>query len=294
MDGHGLPKGVPIPSLEKWDERSDDSYRDSVLSAVDQVTEFYEPGRSKPSFDVVAQAKEADGGTVVSGRQPDDFGRPDEPSLRERVQDVLHAYDNSDDMTQKTVVHRVAQVIVEEVSFVHPPENARQWRSVLYRYDADEGIYRPDGKRYAEELCERLLGDFLNNTQASELVGKIKRMSGVRRERLEVEPHRLVVGNGILDLHRGELEPWTPDEHHRTKIDVEYYPYRRVLPRNRRGQGRQNTVSAGRPRPLPRVRRRESGHACRRPERKVRVPRSPRASARRRQRDPPLTTGTIA
>lgn len=193
-------------------------------------------GARSPAFDVIAEAKaatdmndtqaEADGGEVevASDGQPGDFGLPSEPTLQERVHDVLRAYDGSDDMTQKTVVHRVAQVIVDEESFVYPPENARQWRSVLYRYDADEGIYRPDGKRYAEELCERLLGDFLNNTQASELVGKIKRMSGVRKERLEVEPYRLVVGNGILDLRTGDLEAYHPDDYHRTKIHVDYHP----------------------------------------------------------------------
>lgn len=194
-------------------------------------------GARSPAFDVIAEAKaatdmtdttqaEADGGEVevANGGQSGDFGLPGEPTLQERVADILLAYDNSDNMTQKTVVHRVAQVIVEEESFVYPPENARQWRSVLYRYDADEGIYRPDGKRYAEELCERLLGDFLNNTQASELVGKIKRMSSVRKERLDVEPYRLVVGNGILDLRMGDLEAYHPDEYHRTKIHVEYHP----------------------------------------------------------------------
>jgi|GEM_PF-3222424 len=43
MNGSNLPSDVSQPSLEKWSERTDDSYRNSVLSAVDKQTEYFDP-----------------------------------------------------------------------------------------------------------------------------------------------------------------------------------------------------------------------------------------------------------
>lgn len=150
------------------------------------------------------------------------LGRDESRSLAEQVHDLVLAYEADDDMKQRVVIHRTAALITEEYHFVHPPENANGWRSVLYRYNADEGVYEPDGERFVQELGEELLGEFLTNKQTSELVGKIERRSGVNAGELEAPPHRLVVGNGVLNLHTGELDPWSPDEFHRTKLNTEW------------------------------------------------------------------------
>lgn len=41
MNGQNLPEDVPPPDLPKWEERPDDSYRESVLSAVDKQTTYF-------------------------------------------------------------------------------------------------------------------------------------------------------------------------------------------------------------------------------------------------------------
>jgi len=45
MNGVNLPSDVSQPSLEKWSEREDESYRNSVLSAVDKQTDYFDPNR---------------------------------------------------------------------------------------------------------------------------------------------------------------------------------------------------------------------------------------------------------
>jgi hypothetical protein len=45
MNGQNLPNDVSRPRLKKWSERDDDSYRDSVLSAVDKQTDYYDPSQ---------------------------------------------------------------------------------------------------------------------------------------------------------------------------------------------------------------------------------------------------------
>lgn len=195
-------------------------------------------GTDRPTFDAVTDARKkddsgeqeaeaTDGGTDTATEVSGEIETPRRPDVRDRtlqekINDVLIAYDSDDRMTQKTVIHRSALLITEHHSFIHPRENAGGWRSVLHRYDPEEGIYRPDGKRQCEVLCERLLGDFLTNTQAREIVGKITRMSDVRPDALETAPERIIVDNGILNLRNGELDQWTPEEYHRTKIPIEY------------------------------------------------------------------------
>jgi P4 family phage/plasmid primase-like protien len=186
-------------------------------------------GRTTPRFDVIETAAEADatadGGTdttMSSDSESSDEDAADEPTLREDVEGILLEYDTTDEMTQKTVVHRAALAITEHRDFVYPRQAIRDWRSVLHRYDPETGIYRPDGEEELATLCERLFGDFLTNSQMSELEGKVKRLSHARQGELETPPNRRVVGNGVLDLHTGDLDPFTPDEYHRTRIDVDW------------------------------------------------------------------------
>lgn len=213
---------------------------------VDAVAALRERGARIPklkksggvSFDVTADADEAGGETPQEAAETDGGSAADSPptddpepdtgrsrrSLKDRLRQHVNDYQHNDDLEKSTVIHRSALDILDEYHFVNPPEDARGWRSVLYRYDDDEGIYAPDGERFIGELAERLLGDFLTNQQVRELVGRITRLSGVERDEIQTPPNRLVVSNGILDLHTGELNEWTHKEHHRTKLDVAYRP----------------------------------------------------------------------
>lgn len=79
----------------------------------------------------------------------------DTDSLREGVRGVLRIYDESDDMAKRDVIHLVALLFTEHRDFVKPREAVGNWRSVLYRYDPTEGIYRPDGEEHLESDAAR-------------------------------------------------------------------------------------------------------------------------------------------
>jgi phage/plasmid primase, P4 family, C-terminal domain len=130
---------------------------------------------------------------------------------------------NDDVIQAKTARHRIARAFVQEFDFVYPEESVQGWRSVLYVFDPDSGIYEPRGEAVVERELERVAGDFTTNQVTREIVGKIERMSKTDDD-LNTRPERLVVGNGILDLHTGELDPYTPDEYHTTRIDVDWRP----------------------------------------------------------------------
>lgn len=225
-DGSGL-------SSETWTEIFD--------YARENGYDVPEKKGGKPTPDAVKEAKEAqedaeddtspeaesDGGVDVETGSTATGGAttPDgTKDLQDAINHLLIVFEEGDDMTLQTFMHRVALEFCHYDSFVHPPEDARGWRTTLYRFDHEKGIYVPDGERYISEKAQRLLGDVLNNQQTNELVGRITRLSGVDKEDLELEPNRLVVRNGVLDLHTGELSDHDPAEYHRVRVDVEYDP----------------------------------------------------------------------
>lgn len=184
---------------------------------------------SSASLDAAAGATDADardaaGGTTDGGA----IAETDSPTagpraFEDRVRDIIVASDN-DDIQVKTARHRIALEFLQEFDFVYPEDEVRGWRSVLYVFDDSEGIYEPRGETVVKQRLERAAGDFVTNQAAREIVGKIERMAGERGDAFETAPNRLVVGNGILDLHTGDLDPYDPSEYHRTKIDIDWSP----------------------------------------------------------------------
>jgi len=190
---------------------------------------------SRPTLDVV---EEIDGGrdgqaeaAAVAGEAPAETdggtatASSPEPSRRRFDEDVRSAIREFQDdvILAKTARHRIAEALVDHYHFIAPESGVRGWREALYVFDDDEGIYEPRGESFIKRKLERVAGDFITNTTASEIVEKVRRMS-IRRGDFQPEPNHLVVGNGILDLHTGQLSPYTPNEHHRTKIEVDWNP----------------------------------------------------------------------
>lgn len=118
-------------------------------------------------------AAASDGGVSVA--TGDGGGGPtldEQRTLYDDVGTVLETYRDSDDITQRTVIHQVAQAITAHRNYLYPRRAIGDWTSTLHRYDKQTGVYRPDGEEELESLCEQLLGDFLTNNQANELKGR--------------------------------------------------------------------------------------------------------------------------
>lgn len=165
-----------------------------------------------------AQPTETDGGATTASSG----GSAAQPSIEQQVRGALADQEN-DVIQAKTARHRIARAFIDKWDFVFPEESVRNWRTKLYVYDGDEGVYEPRGEAFVERKLEVLAGDYVTNQVRNEIVGKIERMSKTDME-LSTDPERLVVGNGILDLHTGELDDYSPHEYHSTKIEVDWNP----------------------------------------------------------------------
>lgn len=184
-------------------------------------------GRERITAAEHVQQAHADGGTVAAA--PPDGDQP-ALSLREKVaREVIEPLNPPEDSDLKPIEEdvareRLADLLCEEYAFIKPREDTRGWRDTLYVYDDGDGVYEPFGEDWVQQEVERLTGAWASNQRVREIVGKIERRVGVRQRYLESDPERLVVANGILDLTTGEVEEYTPDEYHKTMIDVEYDP----------------------------------------------------------------------
>jgi len=165
-----------------------------------------------------------DGGTATADADDSEAGRSRFERFKSDVRGAISAVDDDDDLTQRTARHRIAQAFTTHYDFVYPEEEVRGWRTTLYVYDDDAGVYEPRGKHFVDNRLERAAGDYNTNQVTNEIVGKLKRMTTERGRAFQREPHRLAVANGILDLHTGELDPFTPAEYHRQKLDVAWNP----------------------------------------------------------------------
>lgn len=152
------------------------------------------------------------------------------PSIDQRIsRDVLTPLNPPEDWEGEPIdlevaVDRVANIMCDVHDFVRPRSDVRGWRDTLYNYVGEEGIYEPHGEAFIANEAERLLGAVANNQRVREITKKIERRSLSFNDELQTPPNRIAVGNGILDLHSGELEEHTPDEKHRVKIAVDYNP----------------------------------------------------------------------
>jgi putative DNA primase/helicase len=206
---------------------SSDDWSEIFAEARDHGYDVGDPQREYTSAPDEAQAEaHTDGGAAAISGSGTPGGGP--MTLDERVRaEVLTPLDPPEDYTGEEIelgvaMDRFANLLTDEYSFVKPRSDVRGWRDTLYVYVDDEGIYEPHGESFVKSETERLLGPVANNQRCQEVFKKIRRQSLVRPGELTADPHRLVVENGIVDLHTGELSDHTPDEYHRTKLDWAY------------------------------------------------------------------------
>ena len=221
-----------------WDRSSQGSGY-TVGTLIHHATEAgWSPGRPQHEFDVVADeggSSDADGGETAVSKTDDgtaaetnDTTQPTTPDtfeqFKDQVRSAIAEVKDDDEMTQRTARHRIATAFIDHYHFVYPEQEVRGWRNVLYVYDADEGVYEARGHAFVQKYLERAAGDYVTNQVVNEVVGKIERMSVERGRHFEASAERLVVDNGILDLHTGELHSLSPAEYHRQKLPTAWNP----------------------------------------------------------------------
>lgn len=209
MNGQLTPPGASAPQLEKWEERTDGSYRESVLEAVGKQSEFFEPSESSsPSPAEIDEQFEED--TEETGG--------DETSSWKWVQTL---YDDPD--TKKNYArYAAAKKLESEMEFATPRETEH-----LMSYNEDLGIFERGGRLDVERALRRGLGPHYSTHEANEVVAQLKAETYVPMDVFdagEQDAKLLCVKNGVLDLETRELHDHSPEYFFRSRLPIEYDP----------------------------------------------------------------------
>ena len=217
--------GFDIPKLEGDDDRPAlDILSDEIDADRDATAEAEAAAVAGPDeTPAPTETSETDGGATAAESGSSSTPITTDQQFQEDVHSAI-AEANDEVIQHKTARHRIAFALTDHYDFVYPEDEVRGWRSTLYVYNSDEGVYEPRGEQFIDKKLERVAGDYVTNTVVNEITGKVERMTIERGDAFEPIPERLVVANGILNLHTGELDNWTPLEYHRQKIDIRWNP----------------------------------------------------------------------
>jgi len=206
-------RGAHIPELET-----------KTAPGFDVVNEESETPETEPEAEE-APTTHTDGGTdAASAGASSSPQRSRFQKFKTDVHGAIAGYEDDDGISERTARHRIAQAFQKHYHFVYPEQEVRGWRTTLYVYDDEEGVYEPRGEHFVEKQLEKAAGDYNTNQVTNEIIAKLERMSTERGPAFERDPGRIVVANGVLNLHTGELDPYSPAEYHRQKLDVSWNP----------------------------------------------------------------------
>ena len=91
----------------------------------------------------------------------------------------------------------------------------------VYIYDKKKGIYCPVGEAVIKGLMAKILGKETRHRHYADVVFYVKGMTYFDRP-LTVDPRKLVVANGVLDVESRQVSPFTSDTFYLTAIPVTY------------------------------------------------------------------------
>ena len=91
----------------------------------------------------------------------------------------------------------------------------------VFIYDKKEGVYSPNGEVTIKGLMVKILGKETRHRHYHDVIFYIKGKTYFDRP-LTVDPKKLVVANGVIDVETRQVSPFSPDEFYLTALPVIY------------------------------------------------------------------------
>jgi len=199
---------------EKWHERDDDGYRDSVLEAVDKQNEHYEPHQQQESSDYDAEELTADDGEFTHP-YPELFGWIAEQKA-------------SDDggPTNRAIQNEAQEIFLKHEDFATDPEKTEK-EGNIYRYNEETGLYERDGEQYIKGILIDALGELYTSQVCSEVYDRIRGKTTIEPDEWGVDEGELPIEDGILEVDKwvagnedDAVREYSPDDYIREKSPV--------------------------------------------------------------------------
>jgi putative DNA primase/helicase len=241
---------------EKWAERPDDTYRESVLEAVDQNTDSYTPGgkadppstkeliaRYSDEFDTAEDVPDdvfgegevekaaTDGGATTGARTGDT--PPYASALEPSSIYILAALDEEEGEEISDLTDREKAAHTWEVIRRNPDVHIRVRRDNGSLWAYDGGVWKREGERALRHAARQTLGatNYGQNV-LTELKGQVRAdpTVEVEAETFGLPAGKVAVANGLLDLEAAAdrkpdaLRTLKPTDYALTRIPHEWEP----------------------------------------------------------------------
>ena len=112
-----------------------------------------------------------------------------------------------------------AEELMHEYSFKTMRDN-----KAVYIYIPESGIYQEGAESIIEEETQSIFGEDTSNYNVREVIGIIKRSTGIDRDAFDSDNGTLCTANGILDIENRELKPFSPGSFYLSQLPVDYRP----------------------------------------------------------------------
>jgi len=145
-------------------------------------------------------------------------GRParawqDAPHIR--VEDVCEiSAKKNGDQSVKFSPDKAAAALIKEYHMVSTPDE-RIW---IYR----DGIYKPDGEVFVDQVLDRMVGDLYNSRAASETHRKIVLRTMKDYSVFDADPYLFCVENGVVNMLSGKFLEHDPAHYLTSKSPVKF------------------------------------------------------------------------
>jgi len=228
-DKHDVRAAMDKSRAEKWNERNDDSYRSSVLEAVDKCTEYYEPRKDiKPQIPEDASPDVEPSEGENNEDEEYDEGNTDvaqDGSENEAVRLIerwLTDYEDENDDTPpaSTINSECAQIISAVEDFACTYEDDELWH-----YNEETGKWRDRGEERARDILVDALDDEYSRRKKNEIIDQIKSKVTTKSVLgMGVSGRKIATQDGILALPSGDRRQIEPYDFVQAKLQTEYDP----------------------------------------------------------------------
>lgn len=235
-DKRAVRRAMDRANTKKWDDRTDDSYRESVLEAVDECSTYYDPSSGQRSSPDAATADGA-GATSGSGGR----GRPlsDQDQLPLSPLGVMHkAFSdiygrlrrNPDSDEPDPDIHDLRNS--EAATYTWEVLEDRGEENVIGVSDGslrayESGVWTREGNA-AEQYLRRVGQQAVKSKYSSQVLEQLKEQArgknGYHVDELGIDEPWLVVGDQALNLKNRETREVEREDLALRRINAEYDP----------------------------------------------------------------------
>lgn len=232
-DKRAVRRQMDRANTKKWDERTDDSYRDSVLKAVDRCSEFYDPSSSRRTS---PEAAVADGGAAAatgdssaSVSEQDELPLTPDGVMRKAFNDVYGRLQQSVDEPDPTI-HDLRNS--EAATYTWQVLQDRGDDDVIGVSDGtlrtyDGAVWTRDGDAAEQRLREqsrRALMSKYSSQVLEQLKEQVRATNYHHVDELGIDEPWVVAGDEALNLKTRETRPVERDDLALRRINAEYDP----------------------------------------------------------------------